>query len=134
MVTLDEASCYWVEPKHQSRERICTMSRNKFVTLVIIIFTIGMELRAQVRGGDLPGPLPIFPPDHWWNVDVSSAPLDPNSASYINFVGASRRLHPDFGGDSGDPSSPIYGMPYVVVSGGQPLVPVVFDYDDESDA
>ena len=41
-------------------------------------------------------------------------------------------MHPDFGGDSGDPDAPIYGMPYVVVAGTQPLVPVVFDYDEES--
>jgi hypothetical protein len=109
------------------------MSRNRLVTLVIIIFTIGMELRAQVRGGDLPGPLPLFPPDHWWNVEVTSAPVDANSSAFINFIGGSQRLHPDFGGDSDDPSSPIYGMPYIVVSGSQPLVPVVFDYDDESD-
>jgi hypothetical protein len=110
------------------------MSRNKLVTLVIIIFTIGMELRAQVRGGDLPGPLPLFPPDHWWNVDITSAPVDANSSAFINFIGASRRLHSDFGGDSGDPSAPIYGMPYIVVSGSQSLVPVVFDFDDESDS
>jgi hypothetical protein len=42
-------------------------------------------------------------------------------------------MHPDFGGDSGDPSAPIYGMPYVTVPGTQPLVPVTFDYADESD-
>jgi hypothetical protein len=42
-------------------------------------------------------------------------------------------MHPDFGGDSGDPSAPIYGMPYIVVDGAQPLVPVTFQYDDESD-
>lgn len=42
-------------------------------------------------------------------------------------------MHPDFGGDSGDPDYPIYGMPYIVVAGTQPLVPVTFDYGDESD-
>jgi hypothetical protein len=88
---------------------------------------------AQVRGGALPGPLPLFPPTNWWNADVSAAPVDPNSAAYINFIGASRRLHPDFGGDSGDPDFPIYGFPYVIAGGTQPLVPVTFDYDDESD-
>lgn len=86
-----------------------------------------------VRGGELPKPLPLFPPDNWWNTDISNAPVDPNSAAYIAFIGASRGMHPDFGGDSGDPEYPIYGIPYVVVGGTQPLVPVVFDYDDESD-
>ena len=33
-----------------------------------------------VQGGALPGPLPLFPPDNWWNVDVSGAPVDGGSA------------------------------------------------------
>lgn len=85
------------------------------------------------RNGALPPPMPLFPPSNWWNTDITNAPVDPNSASYIAFIGATRGLHPDFGGDSGDPSAPIYGMPYAVVSGTQPLVPVTFEYDDESD-
>ena len=89
---------------------------------------------AQVRNGELPPPLPLFPPGNWWNTDIAAAPVDPNSAAFIAYVGASRGMHPDFGGDSGDPESPIYGMPYIVVSGSQPLVPVAFEYDDESDA
>src|SRR5215813_9471355 len=52
-----------------------------------------------VEGGALPGPLPVFPPDNWWNTDVSRAPLDPGSAAFITFVGGTgRRLHPDLGG------------------------------------
>ena len=44
-------------------------------------------------------------------------------------------MHPDFGGDAGDPSeNEIYGMPYAVVPGTQPLQPVTFvEYGDESD-
>jgi hypothetical protein len=89
--------------------------------------------QAAVQGGPLPGPLPLFPPNNWWNVDVSAAPLDPNSAAFISFIGVARGLHPDFGGDS-SPHPEIYGFPYVVVSGTEPLEPVVFDYADESDA
>jgi hypothetical protein len=88
---------------------------------------------AAVRGGDLPPPLPLFPADNWWNADVTGAPVDPGSAAFIAFIGAAP-LHPDFGGDSDDPSAPIFGMPYIVVSGDQLLVPVVFVTDDESDA
>ena len=59
------------------------------------------RLLAQiVRGGALPAPLPLLPPDNWWNVDISAAPVDPNSTNFINFIGASVGLHPDFGGDS----------------------------------
>ena len=95
---------------------------------------LAVSLNGQpVRNGQLPPPLPLFPPANWWNTDISAAPVDPSSAAYIAFIGASQGMHPDFGGDSGDPEAPIYGMPYVVVSGTQPLVPVTFDYDDESD-
>lgn len=86
-----------------------------------------------IRNGELPPPLPLFPPSNWWNTDITFAPVDPNSAAFITFIGRTRGMHPDFGGDSGDPDSPIYGLPYVVVSGTQPLVPVTFEYDDESD-
>jgi hypothetical protein len=90
-------------------------------------------LLAAAVGAPLPPPLPLFPLTNWWNADVSAAPVDPNSAAYIGFIGAGRGMHPDFGGDSGDPSAPIYGMPYIVADGTQPLVAVTFDYDDESD-
>ena len=55
-----------------------------------------------VEGGVPPGPLPLFPADNWWNADISSAPVDPSSANFIAFInnGATRRLHPDFGGEA----------------------------------
>ena len=86
-----------------------------------------------VRGGALPGPLPLFPADNWWNLDVSQAPLDPASGAFVAFVGTNRGMHPDFGGDA-SPYPAIYGMVTVTVPGDQPLEPVVFGYADESDA
>jgi hypothetical protein len=105
-----------------------------FRAAALAAFLASVPLLAQpVRNGALPAPLPLFPLANWWNTAISAAPVDPNSANFIAFIGASRGMHPDFGGDSGDPSSPIYGMPYVVVPGSQPLIPVTFDYADESD-
>jgi hypothetical protein len=94
--------------------------------------------RAQaVRGADLLALSPLFPPDNWWNVDVSAAPVDPNSANFLNFIGAGVGLHPDLGGDvdPGDPASPeTYGMIYATVPGTQPLEPVTFvEFGDQSD-
>lgn len=88
-----------------------------------------------VQGAPPPAPLPVFPADNWWNTDVSAAPVDPLSASYIAFInnGGSRKLHPDFGGEESSGSIAIYGFPYAVVDGSQPKRTVVFDYDDESD-
>jgi hypothetical protein len=68
----------------------------------------------------------VFPVTNWWNLDVSTAPLDPQSNALISWIGTTRQVHPDFG-------PPPYGIPYVVVDGTQPRVPVTFDYDDESD-
>jgi hypothetical protein len=88
-----------------------------------------------VANGALPGPFPLFPPTNWWNLDVSGAPVDPNSAAFISFInnGGTRRLHPDFGGDVSPGSVEIYGMPYVVVDGTQPKKAVNFLYSAESD-
>jgi hypothetical protein len=88
---------------------------------------------AAQPGGPLPPPLPLFPLNHWWNADISAAPVDPRSASFITFInnGGTRRLHPDFGGDAG--GGWIYGFPYVVVEGTQAKKAVEFVYGSESD-
>ncbi len=71
---------------------------------------------------------PVFPPDNPWNRDISNDPVDPNSSNYIAHMnGNTKFLHADFG------SNLTYGIPYVVVAGTQPKVPVTFDYSDESD-
>jgi hypothetical protein len=93
----------------------------------------GGVLAATTLGGALPGPLPLFPRDNWWNLDISAAPLDAASASYISFIGTDRALHPDFGGDVSPGSVQIYGFPYVVVDSSLPLRAVRFQYASESD-
>jgi len=88
-----------------------------------------------VEGATPPAPLPLFPSDNWWNPDISAAPVDGGSASYIAFInnGGTRRLHPDFGGEASPGSVDVYGMPYAIVNGSQPKQAVTFDYWDESD-
>jgi hypothetical protein len=88
---------------------------------------------ASVLGGTMPGPLPLFPRDNWWNLDISTATVDPASASYIAFIGSTRRMHPDFGGDVSPGSAQVYGFPYAVVDGTTSLRTVQFQYADESD-
>jgi len=97
-----------------------------------IAASAGLAL-AATQGGPLPGPLPLFPSTNWWNADVSLAPVDANSASYISFIGPTRTLHPDFGGEVYPGSVETYGMPYVVVRSSQPKRAVEFDYAGESD-
>src|SRR5262249_23758779 len=114
--------------------------RRYFLLLCVIgllVGVVGARARAQSappeRIGQLPGPLPLFPSDNWWNQDISAAPVDPRSAQFIAFVGATRRLHPDFGGYESPGSVNVYGFPYFTVSGDQPKKAVQFYYGDESD-
>lgn len=78
---------------------------------------------------------PIFPADNWWNLDVSQAPVDPRSDELIDWIcdrdastdPCDATMHPDFG-------PPPYGIPYMGVSGDQPLEPVTFVlYGNQSD-
>ena len=74
---------------------------------------------------------PVFPANNAWNTDVSTFPVDGNSANYLGGIaalGGNQKLHADFGSD------PTYGIPYVVVPASQPTVPITFTaYGDESD-
>jgi hypothetical protein len=71
----------------------------------------------------------VFPADNPWNRDISNDSVDPNSANYIASINlGATHLHADFG------SPADYGIPYVVVPGSQPMVPITFtEYGDESD-
>jgi len=72
----------------------------------------------------------IFPASNPWNTDVSAFPLATNSDTYINNIGRWEHLHPDFGTVWN--GAPI-GIPYVIVGASQPVVPISFDYWEESD-
>lgn len=104
--------------------------------LIFLVAALGVAQPPE-RGGALPGPLPLFPPDNWWNLDISAAPLDPASTATVNWIntGSRKRVHPDFGGDTGDtlPNPLTYGMIYCTVPGTQPLEQPVFGYAGESD-
>ncbi len=82
----------------------------------------------SATGAPLIAGCPLFPPDNDWNRDVSSDPVDPHSADYLaRMNAASRFLQADFGSD------PTYGIPYVLVSAGQPRVPMSFLYATQSE-
>ena len=73
-----------------------------------------------------------FQSNSLWNTDISTAPVDPNSANYINFIGSTVTLHPDFG--SGTFHNQTLGIPYQIVAGTQAKVPVTLGaFFDESD-
>ena len=112
-------------PRHYARRLLLALAA--LAALPVMITALSSQ------GGPLPGPLPLFPPDNWWNTDISAAPVDPASASYISFVGATKGLHPDFGGDVSPGSAQVYGFPYAVVDSTVTKRAVQFQYASESD-
>ena len=78
------------------------------------------------------GGCPMFPANNVWNARVDSLPVDSHSATYINFIGASTTLHPDFGSAywAGGP----IGIPYATVPSTQTAVAINYiEFGSESD-
>jgi hypothetical protein len=102
--------------------------RAAIAVLVLALALTGLAIAKKKKHGGSPprgpypslGACPVFPAsgapadapsaedETAWNQDVSQAPLDPNSASYIAYINAHGGdfLHPDFG------SPRPYGFPY----------------------
>ncbi|MEO8035526.1 MAG: fibronectin type III domain-containing protein [Acidobacteriota bacterium] len=116
------------------------MSRRAIFAMALLL--AASPLLAATQGGPLPVPLPLFPANNWWNTDISAAPVDSNSANFINFINTppsgptNRPLHPDFGGDASADGIPgdVYGFPVIIVNGSQTKQTVQFvDTPGESD-
>lgn len=81
----------------------------------------------------------IFPADNPWNTAIDATPLDSRSNAIITLIANNNpSLKADFGSGLWD-NAPI-GIPYVVVCGNQPQLPIVYrangydgNYGDESD-
>jgi hypothetical protein len=110
--------------------------RTPFITLLFTSLVAGGSAQTNCSamstgiGASLNGFVP-FPSTSLWNENIAGAPVDPNSENYINFIGTSTPLHPDFG--SGLYGGHSIGIPYIVESA-SPLVKVSFTaYGSESD-
>ncbi len=82
-------------------------------------------------GASLNGAIP-FPSSNPWNTDISTAPVDPNSANLIASIGAETGLRGDFG--SGQWNGGPIGIPYMVVDNSTPPATINFTaYGNESE-
>ncbi|HEV3004653.1 MAG TPA: hypothetical protein VGX78_09330 [Pirellulales bacterium] len=72
----------------------------------------------------------VFPDDNPWNLSIDHLPVDANSAALIASIGIEGHLHPNFGRSADGQAN---GIPYIVVPGDQPRLPVTFEYADDSD-
>src|SRR5690349_2249075 len=81
------------------------------------------QVRAPIPGTSCTA----FPADDIWNTDISSLPVNANSAAWLaSMNAATTNLHPDFG------RSP-YVFPFAVEPDTYPKVSIRFLYRDESD-
>jgi hypothetical protein len=102
----------------------------RFIIALWLLTTVSWVAQAEsYTTSPRVGNCPIFPDDNWWNTDISTYTVHPNSNAYIASINANRQfLHADFG------ANPDYGIPFVVVGAAQPRVPITFTaYGDESD-
>ncbi len=104
------------------------MKTKSFFLVQSLIYFLFYNLALQAQGTI---PCSFFPSDNIWNTPVDELPADANSNAYVQTIGATKNLHPDFGAGIWN-NAPI-GIPYVLVSGNQAKVNITFDYSDESD-
>jgi len=100
--------------------------------LLVALTSCALPAAAVAAGYGAGAPIPflLLLANNPWNTPVDTLPLDPNSDDYIAHMAPDTGLHPDFGTVWG--GAPI-GIPYVVVPGDHPKVPIDFYYADESD-
>lgn len=97
--------------------------------LVGAFFAAAALLRAQ---SPQIGNCAVFPADNIWNTRVDQLPVSPSSSTWVSTIGASAKVHADFGAGLWD-GGPI-GIPFVTVPGSQQKFSATFLYADESDA
>jgi hypothetical protein len=99
--------------------------------LAIVFLLVAAQVRSAPVAPPTLGGCPVLPANNIWNVPIDTLPIAARSDDYINTIGRTTSLHPDFGADwNGGP----FGIPYIVVSPTQPLVNINWTaYGDESD-
>ncbi len=98
---------------------------------LLLALILAGSARAAAYGDGAAIPFLLLPADNPWNTPVDSLPLDPDSADYIERMSPETGLHPDFGTVW---EGARIGIPYIVVPGTQPKVPIHFTaYGSESD-
>src|SRR5580693_547123 len=99
----------------------------------ILFHSVILAALAGLAAGQTPtiGNCTVFLADNIWNTRVDQLPVHPSSSTWVNTIGTSAHLHPDFGSGLYD-NAPI-GIPFVTVPGSQTKYPATFTYQSESD-
>jgi hypothetical protein len=111
---------------------MCRLSSGPRLAALALIAALAVAPAAQATKETSTGPYeygcPIFPANNALNEEIASAPVNPDSAQYVESIGLTAHLHPDFGRNKS------YGIPFKVVSAKQAKVPIDFtEYAEESE-
>jgi hypothetical protein len=98
-----------------------------------VLFFISACLAAVSASAQAPtiGSCNILPADNIWNTRIDQLPVSGSSATWVNTIGPSALMHPDFG--SGTWNGEPIGIPFTTVPGTQTKYPAAFTYAAESD-
>lgn len=98
-----------------------------------LLRTVPLIALARLAAAQTPtvGNCTVLPADNIWNTRIDQLPVSPNSSTWVNTIGPSSPLHPDFG--SGTYNGEPIGIPYITVPGTQTKYPATFTYQSESD-
>jgi hypothetical protein len=98
---------------------------------VAALFIVGIFLDScRAKAADQLG-IAVFPKDNVWNTSITKLPVHPRSSKYIESIGSTKSLHPDFGAGRWE-GQPL-GIPINMVGPSTKRVQVEFEYADESD-
>jgi hypothetical protein len=98
------------------------------LTAALVVAPSAAQASKETSSGPYEYGCPIFPANNALNEEIASAPVDPDSAQYVESIGLTAHLHPDFGRNKS------YGIPFEVVSAKQPKAPIDFtEYAEESE-
>lgn len=75
----------------------------------------------------------VFPPDNFWNKDISNEPVDPKGYKYVESIGLDTPLHADFSQTDTTAKKQGYGIPYQYVTADQKKTAVEFRWSEQSD-
>jgi len=95
-----------------------------------VVALLGLATFAAAQAPTV-GNCTVLSADNIWNTRVDQLPVHPSSSTWVNTIGPSSPLHPDFGSGTYD-GEPI-GIPYITVPGTQTKYPATFTYQSESD-
>lgn len=108
------------------------LSSAPLIAALALLVALAASPLAQAKKEASTGPYeygcPIFPANNALNEEIANAPVNPDSSQYVESIGLTAHLHPDFGRDKH------YGIPFKVVSEKQAKVPIDFtEYPEESE-